>query len=953
MGKSTFTRLESEDNKGRAEVIVPCTASLSTCTYSSSVATQQGKKRSTTSGISAVSRKRSLRKSSRWGSRFLRKLVHSAKENRRFSTGDGLESSQSVREMSQIQNGERFEGSQSTQSGRVDDISGPFGCVSTCTGTQGLPEVHANTCSRSDMAVSSNVFWPMHSSSYFHQAPSASGSLSERERHSDTPISGRLVSPSPILSAVTRSDTDCHRDPLSSWLVSQPQEVRTTANSTIGVSGHGHQPGYRHPASHQGEMSESTSLGGISSLCVEVDGQTIPFTFGATQPCGISNTSGTPPCSSSADVSCKFLFRDPIPVRHFSAPGESILSRSAVVGGSKPFENGSSFITTSTISDTLHGCQSGGVGSINSGRLCQRTVGSVRKEVAHFSVGASSCEVRASGAGDKSTTKDSQIDVGQCVRRGLFAQSRRDTLSPTLQGSSGSSSVVSVSSDGVAAHIHSREEKCNSGPVVSSTPSVANGMGAVPTCVWAATSRNSFIGSGLVCDSLECKVTSVCVPIPRSSGMGNRCPVDSMGGPDRICLSSHSDSGGSDRQDSQRRLSDSVDRSLLAQSTMVPTSSASTDRLSDSAPSEQTSVVPERPHLLQGTRPAKTSRVLAIEKKLVEEGFSQPVAARAASGAQKKSSLRLYESHFRTYVDWCNSRDIDHKSSNVQDLSDFLLFLHDSKGLSANTISNYRSSLARLIEPVGGLSASNHPAITDLLKSFLKDSPACRNRVPEWDLSRVLERLRSPPFEPPRWGTATEKLLCTTKTVFLLALASARRRGEIQAISRDKQDIVFDAKGVSLRTVAGFLPKTGIPGHDPSPFYIPALTPYSGNDSDDRFLCPVRMLNFYLLATGGTRDNERLFVKVKGSGPVSTQTVSAWIVRCIRMCYEHSVPARAHEVRRMATSWAYKGGMHSLEDIVVAGTWSNHTTFSSYYLADIRVQSDGKHRMVIAGKRCR
>jgi len=225
--------------------------------------------------------------------------------------------------------------------------------------------------------------------------------------------------------------------------------------------------------------------------------------------------------------------------------------------------------------------------------------------------------------------------------------------------------------------------------------------------------------------------------------------------------------------------------------------------------------------------------------------------------------------------------------------------------------------------------------------------------VPDWDLSFVLEKLRQPPFEPPKWGSSSDKMLCTMKTVFLLALASARRRGELQAISRDKKDLVFGKKGVTLRTLPGFLPKTAIPGHDPQPFYVPALAPFSGRDNDDRLLCPVRMLKFYLLVTNGHRDNERLFVKVKGTGEVSSQTISAWIVRCIRSCYsKDSVTAKAHEVRRMAVSWAYKGGAHTLDDILVAGSWANHSTFSAYYLVDVTVQGDGKHRIqpIVAGK---
>ena len=45
-----------------------------------------------------------------------------------------------------------------------------------------------------------------------------------------------------------------------------------------------------------------------------------------------------------------------------------------------------------------------------------------------------------------------------------------------------------------------------------------------------------------------------------------------------------------------------------------------------------------------------------------------------------------------------------------------------------------------------------------------------RPKVPEWDLTTVLQILRKAPFEPPRFDTVQQKKLITWKTVFLRAL---------------------------------------------------------------------------------------------------------------------------------------------------------------------------------------
>ncbi|MEO1148735.1 MAG: hypothetical protein AAFY26_24470 [Cyanobacteria bacterium J06638_22] len=116
------------------------------------------------------------------------------------------------------------------------------------------------------------------------------------------------------------------------------------------------------------------------------------------------------------------------------------------------------------------------------------------------------------------------------------------------------------------------------------------------------------------------------------------------------------------------------------------------------------------------------------------------------------------------------------------------------------------------------------------------------------------------------------------------------------------------------------------------------------------------MLKFYLMATGGYSPGGRLFQKLRDATPVSAQTISAWIVRCIRTATEDSTGrVSAHEVRRMAASWAYVSGGHDLEAILLAGSWASHNTFSSYYLADVVAQPDDRFRLcpVVAGRRIR
>ena len=294
-------------------------------------------------------------------------------------------------------------------------------------------------------------------------------------------------------------------------------------------------------------------------------------------------------------------------------------------------------------------------------------------------------------------------------------------------------------------------------------------------------------------------------------------------------------------------------------------------------------------------------------------------------------------------------RAVDLEHVTVPIVADYLLFLFNDRELSYPTISSHRSAISDALPCFDGYKIGEHPVLSNLLRNFRVARPPVRNRVPDWDLSVVLRKLVGPDFEPPRWDTALQRQRATWKTVFLLALASSKRASELHALSRDKGDIVFSQSAVHLRTVPGFLPKNQRLFVDPAPFAVPSLEGYAGRDSPDRLLCPVRMLKFYLNFTDGMqKGSKRLFLKTRGTGEVCSRTISTWLKKLIIFCHDDRLPeVRGHEVRRMSASWAFFTGV-KVADILQAGSWARHTTFSSFYLADVQRQVDGRYRCVVA-----
>ena len=82
--------------------------------------------------------------------------------------------------------------------------------------------------------------------------------------------------------------------------------------------------------------------------------------------------------------------------------------------------------------------------------------------------------------------------------------------------------------------------------------------------------------------------------------------------------------------------------------------------------------------------------------------------------------------------------------------------------------------------------------------------PKYKELCPKWNLALVLVYITCPPFEP-----IMKASLLMLKTVFLLKLASGRRRNELHALSCDEKCYRFrDDEGlVTLITEPAFLAK--------------------------------------------------------------------------------------------------------------------------------------------------
>ncbi len=134
-----------------------------------------------------------------------------------------------------------------------------------------------------------------------------------------------------------------------------------------------------------------------------------------------------------------------------------------------------------------------------------------------------------------------------------------------------------------------------------------------------------------------------------------------------------------------------------------------------------------------------------------------------------------------------------------------------------------------------------------LVSSFIRGAKRLRPvrppSFPSWDLSVVLKGLLEPPFEP--LESAPVRIL-TLRVTLLLALASFKRVGDLQAMSVSESCIEFSPGLVKafLRSRPGYVSKVISTSFRSQVVVLQAFSPSSL--SEGNLLCPVRALKMYV-----------------------------------------------------------------------------------------------------------
>ena len=335
------------------------------------------------------------------------------------------------------------------------------------------------------------------------------------------------------------------------------------------------------------------------------------------------------------------------------------------------------------------------------------------------------------------------------------------------------------------------------------------------------------------------------------------------------------------------------------------------------------------------------SRVAALKRLLRKSGFSRG-AALEMSSCVRESTARSYQSQwlFLWLVSWKGIAPID---ATIPLIVDFLIHLRRDKGFSLSALKGYRSATNSVLA-LKGTDIAESRELTMFFRSFAKSCPTADLCPPAWDVALVLNSLTAAPYEPLK--DAEERLLAH-KMLFLLVLVSAKRVGELHALSHRVSHSV-GWKEVSFSFVPGFVakPRTSPPstlGSRASRFqpYQNRGTLPMGDfcaryvQSSTTWPAPLNIARSASDCSSAPGAPRRRSLK---------NTVSFWLRRVISLAYQLSgkplpTPSSlAQETLGIAPSLLFKKN-YAVSQVLKAGTWRCHTTFTCHYLRDLSHKS--------------
>ena len=303
---------------------------------------------------------------------------------------------------------------------------------------------------------------------------------------------------------------------------------------------------------------------------------------------------------------------------------------------------------------------------------------------------------------------------------------------------------------------------------------------------------------------------------------------------------------------------------------------------------------------------------------IVRQSFeTQGISQKATSiilQSWRKGTTKQYSSYIKRWTTYCHKKQIDPVSATVPQALDFLVELFES-GIGYSGINTARSALSSVLKPVDGMTFGAQESVKRFLKGVYEARPSNPRYTETWDVSKVLNYLKTISI------TDCSLKDLTLKLVTLMSLVSAQRGQTIHYLSLE--DMVVSETSVTF--IISRPIKQSKPGSKPT---VVKFEAYPDNPN----ICVVTTLKAYLNRTSSLRGGaQQLFIShYKPFKPVSRDTISRWVKAVMQKSGIDVNLFKPHSTRAAATSKALLKSV-PLEHILSVAGWSSSDTFAKFY----------------------
>ena len=851
----------------------------------------------------------------------------------------------------QISNGDSGIHSQRIAQGRVGHIVGPLGRLLSHTNTCVSQEVSSIPVSRSNLSVHMSASGTESSSLCLFEDHSSTSSPLSSSFSIPTPIPRRLASQVSVSTHLSQTHPICTSTSSGLGLVSSSGEVRTHSISTVQVPRISIRPSSSASLPHIRSVGEASTSHFEMAPQFKAISQEMARTLRSVDINGEESLPRYAQDKTSSGLLQSCLQLGPRGLRYTASHSSGLPGASALVAKSQQCDERDFSSLPQTRGSSVHGRIARRLGSPPRGVDGVRPMVISTDRMSHQLPGTTCSTSRSQGV---PVSRSQQIS-DDCYRQhhccSVYKQDGRHPLdefaSPHLRSLSlGRGSINSSQSSS-----HSWLAQCDSRPIVTKESGDSHRMVSSSSGVPTSSSIVAEPSDRSLCHEVQSPTSGLRISNSRPSSIQRGRTLDSLGSYVRLRVPTISDHISGASSDSQMPLPSSVDSPELPIKTVVSSATVTTcGQASSSTITTRSSEAASQHDIPSQSEHPETSRLAALQRSFRSRGFSTNVT-HDMSQPQKSSTVSQYDYKWKRWCSWCRERQIDPESSTIPRIADFVFHLHHTEQKAYKTIQGYVTSISRFYKSKFGLDVGHNQDILDLIHNYKSQEQSQHALAPDWDLSRVLNSFTKAPYEPMNKSSIFH---LTTKTVFLIALASSSRVSELHALIRQglEHPEKDDWSTVVIKVDPSFIAKTEISPTSFTSVTIPALSPIlSAELKEERVLCPIRALRYYIEATDKYRGNRRaLFLPMKKKDvEIGKHSISRWIRDAIRIAYAiDKVPEpqniRAHDTRKLSTSWSVYNQI-AVEDILKSCMWKHKSTFISHYLKNMSRYSEDMYRL--------